>query len=193
MHFLIFTVQTILAVLLFPFKAVLWLVQKLRGTDGEVALDDGVDESYDFNEAQSDAPLSPDALNYDMQGYEDHEVSNKRGLRPAQGLSLAEGENENLRDVGDGNLLLDHHALFVRHEGRQVLVVDYVLPDVPSWLEYQTDIGHFTIVMTNGASAHIDLRVDTNYIADLTAEHRILLVTSGDGEKIVHHLMFMVK
>jgi len=179
-----------MAVLLFPFKAVFWLVQKLRGDD-ESYVDDGIDESYDFEAAQSDASLSPDALNYDVQGYEDHEISNKRGLRPTQNLSLA--ADEKTRAIDEGNVLLDHHALFVRHEGRQVLVVDYNLPDVPSWLEYQKDIGHFTIVMMNGAIAHIDLKVDAHYIADLTQESRILLVTSGDGEKIVHHLMFMLK
>ncbi len=181
-----------MAVLLFPFKAALWLVQKLRGDDGAyLDLDDEEDESYDFDDAQSAAPLSPDTLNYDVQGYEDHEVSNKRGLRPAQNLSL-EGDDK-IRDMGEGNLLLDHHALFVRHEGRQILVVDYALPDVPSWLEYQKEIGHFTIVMMNGAIAHIDLKVDDKYIADLAEESRILLVTSGEGEKIVHHLMFLVK
>ena len=62
MHFLIFTFQTILAVLLFPFKAALWLVRKLRGDDDALYAQDMEDESYDFDDAQSELALSPDAL-----------------------------------------------------------------------------------------------------------------------------------
>ena len=187
MNILIFFVKSLFFVLALPFKMVGWFAWKLRGEPGSEEAVDDKDESYDFDDAQAPAQ---EGLDYNIQGYENHEIGNERGWKPLQAnLQMEDDEPE----LAKGNVILDHHALFVRHEGRQVLVVDYELPDIPSWLEYQKDIGHFSIVMLGGAVAHIDLAVDHDYIADLQQESRILLVTSGENEKIVHHLMFMVK
>lgn len=187
MNVLLSVLKLFILILSLPFKAVGWLVLKIRG-DEELPSGPEVDESYDFDEAQSGAA----GLDYNVQGYENHEIGNERGWKPLQDDSELVLDKEG-PPQDENNILLDHHALFVRHEGRQVLVVDYELPDIPSWLEYQPEIGHFTIVMMNGAVAHIDLRVEASYLADLEEESRILLVTSGDNEKIVHHLMFMLK
>ena len=175
-----------------PFRLVGWLWARYRGEDYSSDVDD-VDESYDFPE-DYDAPSG--ALNYSQGAYENQEISNERGWRPTPSRDEAASKALKLdaQDAkDDGSIILDHHALFVRHESRQVLVVDYELPCMPSWLEYQKDIGHFTIVMSDASVAHIDLAVGDDYIKDLQEESRILLVTSGRQEKIVHHLMFLLK
>ncbi|MCS5597229.1 MAG: hypothetical protein VX740_00980 [Pseudomonadota bacterium] len=183
MDILITVVKILLIALTLPFRIVYWVVLKLRGGADEI-YENAPDESYDFDAVQDDD------LDYDVSGYGDDEISNERNWKPLKTKGDLALEEDN---AVDGRLILDHHALFVRHEGRQVLVVDYVLPDVPQWLEYQRQISHFSIVMTNGDVAHIDLKVDERYLEDLEEESRILLVTSGDGEKIVHHLMFLLK
>lgn len=142
-----------------------------------------VDESYDFDAVQAE---NADGLDYNYEVFEGQEITNQRGHPPLR----LEKEPE---EVEEKDLVLDHHALFVRHEDRQILVIDYVLPEVPQWLEYQGEVGHFTIVMSDAEVAHIDLQVDADYLSDLEQESRILLVTNGDNEKIVHHLLFMIK
>lgn len=186
MDALLIVIRILLYILTAPFRILYWVFKRMRGIE-EAPIQAAADESYDFEAVQSD---DYDGLDYDVSDYGDDEISNERGWKPLKSdapLSLEDDADKR------GQLILDHHALFVRHEGRQVLVVDYMLPDVPQWLEYQKQISHFSIVMMDGQVAHIDLKVDAKYIEDLEEESRILLVTSGDGEKIVHHLMFLLK
>jgi hypothetical protein len=184
--------KSLFVLLSLPFRLAAWLWARYRGEDFTPDINDA-DESYDFPD-ERDEPSGE--LNYSQGAYENQEISNERGWRPTPSVhkpakrSLGFVENG---VEGDTSIVLDHHALFVRHESRQVLVVDYELPNIPSWLEYQKDIGHFTIVMADASVAHIDLAVGEDYIKDLKEESRILLVTSGDNEKIVHHLMFLLK
>jgi hypothetical protein len=184
--------KSLFALLSLPFRLGAWLWVRYRGEEIILEVDEA-DESYDFPD-ERDEPSGE--LNYSQGTYENQEISNERGWRPTRSANNVEDRaldfDENSAKDG-GSIVLDHHALFVRHESRQVLVVDYELPSMPSWLEYQKDIGHFTIVMADARVAHIDLTVGEDYIKDLEEESRILLVTSGEREKIVHHLMFLLK
>jgi hypothetical protein len=188
--FLFFKSLFVLLSLPFRLAALLWARYRGEGFSPDI---NGADESYDFPDERDE---TSGELNYSQGAYGNQEISNERGWRPTPSVNNVEDralgfDDSNAKD--DSSIVLDHHALFVRHESRQVLVVDYELPSMPSWLEYQKDIGHFTIVMADASVAHIDLTVGEDYIKDLEEESRILLVTSGDNEKIVHHLMFLLK
>jgi hypothetical protein len=104
----------------------------------------------------------------------------------------AKKTSPNLRLNGtDGPL--NAGASFVRHNGRTILVVMKDLGDVPSWIEYDTALGQFSIVQNGGSVAYLKLFLQNEDQIAVKEDSRILLVTKVQEQQIMHHLQFVVR
>ncbi|MCS5597230.1 MAG: hypothetical protein VYC19_02535 [Pseudomonadota bacterium] len=89
--------------------------------------------------------------------------------------------------------LIKSNASFVRHNGRTVLVVMLDLGDVPSWVEYDSEIKQFSIVQNGGSVAYLSIFLQDEDQEAVKNDNRILLVTKVKDQQIVHHLQFVVR
>lgn len=89
--------------------------------------------------------------------------------------------------------LIQNSASFVRHNGRTVLVVMKDLGDVPSWIEYDSEIKQFSIVQNSGSVAYLNLFLQDEDQKAVKNDSRILLVTKVQEQQVVHHLQFVVR
>lgn len=89
--------------------------------------------------------------------------------------------------------LIKSNASFVRHNGRTVLVVMLDLGDVPSWVEYDSEIKQFSIVQNGGSVAYLSIFLQDEDQEAVKNDDRILLVTKVKDQQIVHHLQFVVR
>lgn len=91
------------------------------------------------------------------------------------------------------NGAIKNNAMFVRHNGRTVLVVMVDLGDVPSWVEYDTTLGQFSIVQSGGFVAYLELFLQNEDQESVKQENRILLVTKVQEQQVMHHLQLVVR
>jgi hypothetical protein len=91
------------------------------------------------------------------------------------------------------NGAIKNDAMFVRHNGRTVLVVMVDLGDVPSWIEYDTALGQFSIVQSGGFVAYLELFLQHEDQEAVKKESRILLVTKVQEQQVMHHLQLVVR
>jgi|GEM_PF-5830624 len=84
-------------------------------------------------------------------------------------------------------------ASFVRHNGRTILVVMKDLGDVPSWIEYDTALGQFSVVQSGGSVAYLKLFLQNEDQIAVKDDSRILLVTKVQEQQVMHHLQFVVR
>ena len=91
------------------------------------------------------------------------------------------------------NGAIKNDAMFVRHNGRTVLVVMIDLGDVPSWIEYDSALGQFSLVQSGGSVAYLELFLQHEDQEAVKQENRILLVTKVQEQQVMHHLQFVVR
>ncbi len=67
------------------------------------------------------------------------------------------------------------------------------LGDVPSWIEYDTALGQFSIVQNGGSVAYLRLFLQNEDQIAVKDDSRILLVTKVQEQQVMHHLQFVVR
>lgn len=117
--------------------------------------------------------------------------------RDQRGTIAFEDETET---TGPFFRVLRREPLLAEKDGYLVLVVDEVLEDMPSWVEWDPDRNIISITHMSGGVLEARMYIPPAYLDNLRQKRKLLLVSNkgdhqgGQGdEKIMHYTPFLAK
>ncbi|MCB9990569.1 MAG: hypothetical protein H6867_04200 [Rhodospirillales bacterium] len=90
-------------------------------------------------------------------------------------------------------IITNADAVFLHHNDNIALVVDHEFEDVPSWIEWDEGQGKIIVAQMGGTITEIETKIPAKELEEYKEQKRLYLIANYGGEKIIHHLSFIVR
>ncbi len=88
---------------------------------------------------------------------------------------------------------LEAEALVLKQGDHLIMVIDYDLGDMPSWIEWDTAASLMYIIQSGGSVAQMEAIIPPEEASQLEKFRRLILVTKVGKEKVTHMIPFLIR
>lgn len=87
----------------------------------------------------------------------------------------------------------DQEPVLALKDEKLVMIIEHQFQSVPSWVEWDQDRNTITIAHVNGDTDEAPLELKQEYISQLGEQHKILLISNDNDQKIMHTVRFVMR
>ncbi len=88
---------------------------------------------------------------------------------------------------------IEAESLVLKQGDHLIMVIDYDLGDMPSWIEWDIGTSLMYIIQSGGSVAQMEAIIPPEEASQLEKFKRLILVTKVGEEKVTHMVPFLIK